>query len=146
MKPISISIPKLVSCFTWYGYKPGVFMHVRIMKNPDIKPLKNYFSRGKSQLCSSTQELWPWTGRPKTTQILQFIQCLTGMTSNFKMWSGRVTLARFLRRASRRMAYGWTLPSREWKVSAWPHQVSISLGRGDNLTSCWIFPLFSYII
>lgn len=115
-------------------------MHLRIMKNLGTKSRKNYFSRGKNQLCSSTQELWPWTGRPKTTRIPQFIQCSTGMTSNFKMWLGRVILARFLRHASRRTGYGWTLPSKGWKVSAWPNQVSISLGCGENLTSRWIFP------
>ena len=146
MNPISVFILELDTVFLFspsVGTNQEVLCTLKLWK---ILTQNHYFSSGKNQLCNSTQELWPWTGRPKTTQILQFIQCLTGMTSNFKMWLGRVILARFWKLASRRMGYGWTLPSREWKVSAWTAQVSILLGWGDSLTYCWIFPLRSYTL
>lgn len=99
-----------------------------------------------NQLCRSTQVLWPWTGRPKTTRIPQFIQCSTGMTSNFKMWLGRATLARSLRRASRRMGYGWTLPSREWKVSGYTDSQHFSrVGRQlDFLLKAFRYALYIF--
>lgn len=87
--------------------------------------------RGKSQLYSLTQVLSLWAGKPKTAQIPLFTLFLSGMTSNFKMWLGKVTLGKSWKHELRRMAYAWMLQLKGWKV--------VKIKDSETTDSSWLF-------